>query len=238
MTPLDQPLDAIIFDCDGTLSKIEGIDTLAEINGVGEQVQHLTAQAMAETGISHDLYERRLNLVRPMREQAKNLGSIYFEHRIDDIESVMSILSALGKAIFVVSAGNNPSVKLFSDKLGVPADRVWAVDLLFDQDGSYRDFDRTSPCARRGGKREVVQEIKQQYPRVMHVGDGLNDLEVKDLVTRFVGFGGVYFRDNIQAQCEFYLTELSMLPLLPLALTEDEIARLSEHEQNLVRSVA
>jgi phosphoserine phosphatase len=32
---LQHPLDAVVFDCDGTLSQIEGIDALAEKNDVG-----------------------------------------------------------------------------------------------------------------------------------------------------------------------------------------------------------
>ena len=35
---LDHPINAIVFDCDGTLSIIEGIDELARNNGVGDAV--------------------------------------------------------------------------------------------------------------------------------------------------------------------------------------------------------
>ena len=39
---LADPVDAIVFDCDGTLSLIEGIAVLAHANGVGEHVRELT----------------------------------------------------------------------------------------------------------------------------------------------------------------------------------------------------
>jgi phosphoserine phosphatase len=43
------PFDAVIFDCDGTLSAVEGIDELAEKNAVGREVKALTQIAMGQT---------------------------------------------------------------------------------------------------------------------------------------------------------------------------------------------
>ncbi|TAK75879.1 MAG: phosphoserine phosphatase, partial [Gammaproteobacteria bacterium] len=63
MAPIWQPqapIPAIVFDCDGTLSMIEGIDELAKHNGVSEAVQALTAEAMEKTGLHPDLYRQRL----------------------------------------------------------------------------------------------------------------------------------------------------------------------------------
>lgn len=43
---LKHTIDAIVFDCDATLSQIEGIDGLAKVNGVEERVRLLTEEAM------------------------------------------------------------------------------------------------------------------------------------------------------------------------------------------------
>src|SRR4051812_47754308 len=75
------PIDAIIFDCDGTLSHIEGIDELAKENGVGEQGVKLTEEAMGRSGMSPELYEHRLNLVLPTAAQVDTLGQLYFQHK-------------------------------------------------------------------------------------------------------------------------------------------------------------
>ena len=78
---LDNPISAIVFDCDSTLSSIDGIDFLAKNNGVGEAVKLLTRDAMGSMGLSPAIYQQRLDLVIPRREQVYALGHQYFAHR-------------------------------------------------------------------------------------------------------------------------------------------------------------
>lgn len=42
------PVDAVISDCDGTLSTIEGIDELARMNDVYAEISQLTQAAMTQ----------------------------------------------------------------------------------------------------------------------------------------------------------------------------------------------
>lgn len=224
---LTNKLDGIIFDCDGTLSHIEGIDVLAAQAGVADQVVALTDRAMNETGLTVELYRERLDLIQPTRDNLLLLGERYWSQRSPDVEAVLGFFQALGKAVFVISAGNNPAVMEFAKRLGVPRGHIYAVDLAFDAAGSYVDFDQSSPMTRRGGKREVVAEIQRTYPRVLHIGDGMNDYEVHDVVDRFVGYGGMCRRELIAKQSEFYIDSPSLLGLLPLALTAEEVQNLS-----------
>ncbi len=219
------PLDAIVFDCDGTLSHIEGIDELAEANGVGAQVRQLTAEAMGRSGINPQLYQQRLDLVLPTRSQVEALADQYFQQKTPDLLAVLRVLSKLGKKIYVVSAGLYPAVAGFAALLNLPATQVFAVNIYFDEEGNYLDFDRHSPLVFAEGKRSIVQQLLEQHPRLMYVGDGLNDLSTQDLVTRFVGYGGAFYRENIRNSCQYYITEASMLPLLPLCLTAEEIKK-------------
>jgi phosphoserine phosphatase len=97
---LQQPMDAIIFDCDGTLSSIEGIDELARQNGVAAPVAALTAIAMGRTGINPDLYQERLSLVKPHSEQVLALGREYYQEITPDARAVVQIFQRLEKAIY------------------------------------------------------------------------------------------------------------------------------------------
>ena len=217
-----EPVDAILFDCDGTLSGIEGIDELALARQVSAEVKKLTAEAMGQGGLNVALYEKRLNLVLPTSTQMDWLGEQYFQHRTPDITYVLDILRRLNKSIYIVSAGLMPAVKKFAELLGINPNNIFAVPIYFDEAGDYRDFDRTSPLVREFGKRVIVQKIKEKHARCVYVGDGLNDLETYDLATRFIGYGGAYYRKNIEEQCEFYITTPSIMPLLSLCLTEEE----------------
>ncbi len=224
--PLSTPLDAIVFDCDGTLSYIEGIDELAKLNGVDKPVTQLTAAAMGQSGINPQLYAERLNLVLPTSLQVDGLGDNYFQHKAPDLLAVLAVFAQLNKAMYIVSAGLYPAVARFAGLLNIPTKNVFAVDIYFDTAGKYRDFDHYSPLVTNEGKRAIALQLQQRHPRVAYIGDGLNDVAVKDVVTRFIGYGGAYYRENIQRMCEYYITTPSLLGLLSLCLTLDEMAQL------------
>lgn len=207
-------IDAVVFDCDGTLSAIEGINQLARMNNVEKTVSELTERAMAVTGMTPDIYRTRLAATQPTLAQAEQLARDYWETRTDHIEDVIDVLHEDNVACFIVSAGINPSVKLFADQLNVAAKRVYAVDVYFDTNDNYSDFDHTSPMTRGGGKHDVVSALKQQFSRIVMVGDGMNDVDTKPVVDLFIGFGGHYPRESIKQVSDIYIEACSMLPLL------------------------
>ena len=227
---LSAPLDAILFDCDGTLSRLEGIDELARQNGVGDIIETMTAQAMSATGVSADLYAERLALVQPSQQQVLALGQAYIDSCNPGVVSVIDALKKRGKAIYIVSAGLKPAVAIFARYLNIPESQVFAVEMDFDLDGHYLAFNQASPLVDVGGKCQIVATLKQQHARILHIGDGMNDADVKGHVTRFIGYGGVFCRESIRDRSDFYIETASLLPLLPLALTATEADQLTGAE--------
>ena len=59
---LKNPIEAIVFDCDGTLSAIEGVNELAKNSGVHQIIEELTHKAMSVAGLNPELYQKRLDL--------------------------------------------------------------------------------------------------------------------------------------------------------------------------------
>ncbi len=228
---ISEPIDAFVFDCDGTLSFIEGIEVLADENGVGKRIQELTEYAMSEAGITSSLYKERLDLVKPSYHQVVSLGEKYFTQRVSDIVKLIETLHSLGKAVYIVSAGVNPAVKLFGEMLGVDANHVVAVDLQFADDGTYRDYDATALPAQKDGKRIVAQHLKQQHPRLIWIGDGMNDMAVKPEVARFIGYGGAFYRKKIAELSDYYIRSQSIAPVLALGLTAIEVTALNGEAQ-------
>ncbi len=221
------PLDAIVFDCDGTLCAIEGIDVLADQNGVGAAVADLTAQAMGQSGVSPALYAARLNLVSPTAEQVHALAVSYQEALTPGVAEVIAIFQRMGKAVYIVSAGLFQAIVPLAEELSIASEHVFAVSAYFDAAGQYAGFDEGSCLVRAQGKIKAIEAIKATHPRILHVGDGLNDLDVKAHVTRFVGYGGCFYRPAIESVCTHYIKTPSLLPLLPLALTGAEREGLS-----------
>lgn len=228
---LNAPIDAIVFDCDGTLTQIEGIDELAKKNGVGEIVSAMTKEAMQISGLNPALYRKRLELIYPTAAQLLALGADYFFHITPDTIDVINILQRFNKKLYILSAGLFPAIKLFAAQLNIPIENIFAVDIFFDRDGNYQSYEDTSVLTTNDGKRQLIQTLRAQHSHILHIGDGLNDLVCKDLVTRFVGFGGVFYRANIAANAHYYLKQKSLRGLLPLTLTADEVARLTTSER-------
>lgn len=231
---LQNPLDAVVFDCDGTLSAVEGIDELAKWNGVGEMVAALTAKAMSYTGLNPDLYRQRLDLVKPSAAQLLQLSATYQAAQAPDSKLLIKLLQRLNKAVYLVSAGLKPSLVPFGTQTHILVENIYGVDIEFDDQGHYLNFDAASPLAHTKGKREIVRQLQTDYASIAHIGDGINDVVVRDLVTRFIGYGGAFYRKNIAVECEFYLTSLSFAGLLPLLLTEGEIELLLPEERELL----
>jgi phosphoserine phosphatase len=230
---LSEPLDAVVFDCDSTLSQIEGITVLAKENGVEQDVVDLTELAMNETGLNEVLYAKRLNLVRPTLDQVVKTSDLYYKKITPDVEQVIHILRRCGKAIFVVSAGLYQSVAPFAERLDIPLSHVHAVETSFDKSGHYLDFDHKSAMVRPDGKREVAELIQETYPTIAHIGDGMNDIAAAGVVERFIGYGGSCYREVIANLSDFYVKSLSLLPLLPLLLTELEVTLLPDEDKKL-----
>lgn len=227
----ENPFDAIIFDCDGTLCDIEGIDELAIQNQVGEAVKTITANAMSQSGINPEIYRQRLELVKPTQEQVVKLGELYIAHLEPESQEVIRILQRLKKSIYIVSAGLKMAIDSLGGYLTIPSSHIYAVDLSFDEQGHYLDFDHHSLLTKHDGKREVVKTLSKKHNIIAYIGDGMNDLIAKDLVTRFIGYGGAYYRQQIASLCDYYIKSKSFAPLLPLLLTDNDVKRLLPTER-------
>ena len=223
---LPEPIEAISFDCDSTLSSIEGIDELAKFNGCESAVNQLTEEAMSTTGLNEALYTKRLNLVKPTLQQSQQLAQSYYDNLSKDLEAVITVFHALNKSIYIISAGHQPSVSLFAQKLNLSQDNTFAVQLFFHENGHYHDYDHSTPLTKKNGKNTVIKKLKEMHKNLIHIGDGINDIETKNEVTRFIGYGGHVIREKVLNDSQFYVSCQSMLPLLPLCLTAEEAQNL------------
>ena len=205
--------DVICFDCDSTLSRIEGIDELARRVGMGEEMSKLTDLAMNGVVPLEAVYERRLSLIRPDQDSINWLADLYIAEIVEGVKDVFAALLAQDKAVHIISGGLRQAILPLADCLGLPESHVHAVDIYFNEDGSYRNYDLNSPLARTGGKAVVVGTLKGQGSLVM-VGDGKTDLEAKQSGAVVFGFGGVVDRAIVREQADFYTTEPTLLSVL------------------------
>lgn len=211
---------SVLFDCDSTLSAIEGIEVLARSHA--DEVARLTDAAMRGEVPLEQVYARRLALVRPTRAALEALGRAYIDALVPDARDVVAALRDAGVVVRIISGGLLPAVQAVGDALALGPDAVAAVDVYFDAHGAYAGFDESSPLGRTGGKPAIVERWRDALPDpVMLVGDGATDLEARPLVDCFVAFAGVVAREAVIQAADVVVRAPSLAPILPLALGDD-----------------
>jgi len=213
----------VIFDCDSTVTHAEGIDLLADMNNVWEEVSSLTHMSMERSSLSLDIYEKRLQLVNPTLEQVQDLGDLYIANLARDAKEVIRLLHDAGRNIFMVTGALQPAVNYLAQYLGIDYRHVFSVEIYFNQAGEYEGFDKSSPLVAKGGKSRIVKQIKDDHGSSALIGDGSNDIEAMSDVDLFIGYGGAVKREKVFDASEIYIECNSFAPLIPLLMEENEL---------------
>ena len=232
---LTLPYERIAFDCDSTLSRIEGIEELARmdaaaraLNGAGEararELRELTDAAMSGRVPLQEVYGKRLQLVSPRRNDVATLGRRYIEQAVPGAKDTLSALRYLGKDLVIVSGGLRLAVVAFGQWLGIKDSHVHAVAAWFSDNGVLTHIDSRSPLVRSGGKREVVAGLPKL--RTAFVGDGMTDAETAGAVDAFICYAGVVRRPEVAALAAAVVETPSLAGVLPVLCTAEELDRL------------
>jgi phosphoserine phosphatase len=201
----------VCFDVDSTLVTIEGIDVLGE--GIA-MVKQLTDAAMNGEIPIHEAYRMRLDMLRPSRDRIDALGLQYTDSLVEGAEETIATLRKAGVEVHLVTAGISRAIAPLAQRLHIELKHVHAVDLRFDDDGSYAGLEE-SPLTHNGGKAIVVRQIRTgRSGAAALVGDGVSDLETKDAVDLFIGYGGVAVRSKVKAAADVFVTQRDLRNVL------------------------
>lgn len=228
----------MFFDCDSTLTAIEGVEELARLKGAESTIARMTEQAMGGEILLEQVYAERLRLLRPTREDLHRIGLRYCESAVPDARELIAGLLFLGRRVHIISGGLTEPVVSFGGWLGIPRGRIHAVGLEFDQLAGrwwehFRDAPNPAeryldyvpgPLSESRGKGRVIGQVRRKPGRAVLVGDGISDLLARPAVELFVGFGGVVRREHVRVKADVYITATSLAPILPLAARAEEYA--------------
>lgn len=207
------PTKLIVFDCDSTLSSIEGIDELAREKGLDifNEVEALTNAAMNGEVPLDEVFARRLEIIQPDLATCKKVEQLYIETVEPTAVDTLSKLRKLGYTPIILSGGFKRLIEPLAAFLGI--ERIEAVPLLLDDAGNYVKFDSSYPTTYNGGKPEIIAKLKEEFSpeRIIMVGDGASDLETKDNVDLFVGYGKYTDRQKVREGADHFIYSLADL---------------------------
>ncbi|MDB4474437.1 HAD-IB family phosphatase [Opitutaceae bacterium] len=210
---MSDELKLVIFDCDSTLSAIEGVDELARVRGpeLFAEVEAMTHAAMDGKIPVQAVFGQRLDIIRPTQADVAAVGQRYIDEIEPTVEELLPKLRGLGWTPVILSGGFRQAIAPLAKHLGIKL--IEAVDLIFDAEGNYVDYDREYPTTRSGGKPEVITALGQELnpTRVVMVGDGVSDLETQPMVDLFVGFGRYVRRAKVESEAARFITRLDEL---------------------------
>jgi len=206
--------DAVCFDVDSTVITEEGIDVLAASLSPekGVKVAEYTANAMGGSVPFHVALSARLEIMEP---SLQDIEKCMKEHPLEfspGLEEFVAMLQKKGSKVYLVSGGFRQMINPIADILGVDKEtEVYANNILFNEDGSYKGFDENEPTSRAGGKPKVVQMLKDKhgYETVVMVGDGATDMEARPPASAFIGYGGIAERTKVKQGADWFIKDFA-----------------------------
>lgn len=210
MSIFGKKFEHIFFDCDSTLSAMEGIDELAALKNKKTEIAAITNLAMNGDLDFLTALQRRLEVIRPSRSDLRHIGGLYIQKITPHAVETIRQLHGDGKKVYIVSGGFLESIVPLAERLGIALDRIFANEIYFNSDDHYSGFNETLHTAKSHGKKMIAETFQGLKA---FIGDGASDLEAKDAVDLMIGFCGVARRKIIDENADvvIYENDLSVL---------------------------
>lgn len=99
-----------------------------------------------------------------------------------------------------------------ADELRIPRHRIFANNIIFDDNGDYKSFDADEPTSRDGGKPAVIQQLIDFHglrPIIM-IGDGATDMQARPPADAFIGFGGIVVRKAVEEGADLFIKDFKV----------------------------
>lgn len=175
----------LAIDFDSTLVDSESLEVVCakalaerpDADEVMREVQRITNLGMDGTIPFDESLSRRVALVAPKREHVEAVAE---ELRERVTESFLKHLNFFKEntELAIVSHGFVELIEPAAERLGIPANRIYAHTFKYDDSGTVIGAEESSPVTGAHGKTRALESSGLPRPLVM-VGDGYTDAETK-----------------------------------------------------------
>lgn len=211
--------DSVVFDVDSTLVSIEGLDFLARLKGKEEELSKITKAAMGGSMSMRKAMEIKMKTIAPSYADLVRMGQEYINNVTPGAIETIKILKNYSIKVWVLTGNFNPAVLMLAEFLGIGPDNVLTNEIYFDSKKNYLGFDLDNPLSNNGGKSVTINKHKDVMQRTVLVGDGSTDLDAKNVVDLFIGYGGAVYRPNVERYSDVYITEKNLQAIIPYIIT-------------------
>ena len=202
------------FDFDSTLINAETLDLIASNKNLKdfeiEKIKEITNQAMnGEISFNKALNER----LKILKINQNDVFEIKNQIHAKINKSILDNISFFTQnTCYIISGGFREIIQPVADILKIPFEKVFANNLIFDQQFEHFILDNENPLAHNKGKSHVINQLDFKENQIM-IGDGYTDLEVKleNPKIKFYAYTEVVYRNNIVIQADKVVSNLNEL---------------------------
>ncbi|MGZ3306323.1 MAG: phosphoglycerate dehydrogenase, partial [Asticcacaulis sp.] len=178
-------LATLVLDFDSTFTCVEALDILAELVAAADParasdvalIKTLTDQAMSGEISFAEALTRRIQLLRPTRDDIAALVEVLKDKISASIERNRAVFAEHAGKIRIISGGFHDFIDPVVADFGIAPDYVLANRLTYNADGVAIGLDLTNPLSQDGGKVAALRGLGLSGAVVM-IGDGWTDFEV------------------------------------------------------------
>lgn len=208
----------LVIDFDSTFVKTEALEELAEITLAGkknrqmivEEISRITRLGMEGKIPFQVSLEKRLRLLSFGKKQIDELISCLKKSISKSIKENKDFFQNNKKRIYIVSGGFIDFIWPIIKDYGIKKSHVLANKFVFASGGEVEGFDRRSPLSKEHGKALIVKGLGLKG-RLLIVGDGYTDLEIKKYVKEgmFFAYMENVRREGIVKEADFVVDDFN-----------------------------
>ncbi|WP_440615691.1 HAD-IB family phosphatase [Cysteiniphilum sp. 6C5] len=213
--------DNVIFDFDSTIIRFESLElVMAELlqgdQSKMQQIEILTHAGMNGEMSFRDSLEARLKLAKPTKAALDAFITQHCPSALTvGIKELIEQLHQRHVKVWIISGGFSELILPFAEHLGIPASRVFAVNLHWDEKGCFDRLNNNNGFC--DSKVTGAKKIKDQLTgETVIVGDGFTDYELYNtrIANEFIAYIEHVQRDKVLSVarlCAKNVDELSRL---------------------------
>lgn len=209
-----------IFDYDSTFIQAESFDELIRYvlrnqsnqESLLDEIERLTELSMNGQFSFHESLDMRLKGIRVTRNDIDKVAQSLKNKISPSFLRHKSFFEQYRDSIYVFSGGFIELIWPVIKSFGIPYDKIYANQFLYNHEGEVVDYDRLNPLCQDRGKVQLLQQLDLPGDIVV-VGDGYNDYEMKDagLAHTFFAYTETVSRDNVIKNADGVINNLEGL---------------------------
>ncbi len=211
----------VIFDFDSTLIRFESLEVIMAELLQGDQSKIQQIETLTNAGMNgeisfRDSLEARLQVSKPTKAAVNEFVAQYCPSALTvGIKELIETLHQHNVKVWIISGGFSELILPFAEYLGIPASRVFAVNLHWDENGYFDGLNNDNGFC--DSKVTGATNIQDQLTgKTVIVGDGFTDYELYNagVANEFIAYIEYVQRDkviSVAKLCAKNVDELSTL---------------------------